>query len=407
MPTNHPEAQWFKGARFGIFIHWGISSVRAIEISWPIQPHHRQHIDVDEYEALAYEFKAENYNPEEWAKIAKEAGARYAVLTTKHHDGYCLFDTSTTDYSAAKTGPGRDLVKPYVEAFRNAGLKVGLYFSLIDWHDPDFATIPIRQEIASPKPYKYDPARWNNFLVRVYEQIKELLTNYGRIDLFWFDVAGFGADRWKSSELYTMMLNLQPHLVINNRLPGVGDYTTPEQRVPLRPPSGWWETCMTMNNQWSYHPDPAQYKSSRMLIRILAQVAGMGGNLLLNVGPKPDGTFPDEAVERLKTIGSWMSHSSEAIYDTEPGPDPACFYGPMTRRGNTLYLHVFDPPKEEIEVRGIDGHIEQAYLLKTGEELKVYKQIGRIYIDLPEEKCDEYNTVVALKFKEEPRLRDR
>jgi len=402
MATNHPEAQWFKGAKFGIFPCWCASSVRGIEQSWPIQPYHHQHIDVNEYEALVYDFKADKYNPEEWARIAKEAGARYAVLTTKHHDGYCLFDTKTTDYSAPKTGPGKDLVGPYVEAFRNAGLKVGLYFSLIDWHDPDFPTIPIRQHIASPKPFKHEPARWNNFLVRVYEQVRELLTNYGRIDLFWFDVAGWDANRWHSSELKTMMLNIQPHLVINNRLPGQGDYITPEQNIPTRPPDGWWETCMTMNNQWGYHPDPKQYKSSRRLIRILAEVAGKGGNLLLAVGPKPDGTFPTEAVERLKAIGQWMSHSSEAIYDTLPGPHASCFYGPMTRRGNKLYLHVFDPPMEGIDVRGIDGDIAQAYLLKTGESLIVHKQMGRIIIDLPAEKCDEFNTVVVLEFREEP-----
>lgn len=378
-------------------------------MSWPmlkngLSIYRSQHIDVDEYESLAYKFKAENYNPEEWARMAKEAGARYAVLTTKHHDGYCLFDTSTTNYSAPKTGPGRDLVKPYVEAFRNHGLKVGLYWSLIDWHDPDFATIPIRKLVASPKyAFKHDPARWNNFLVRAYEQVRELLTNYGRIDLFWFDVSGWlGADRWMSTELYSMMLNLQPHIVVNNRLPGVGDYTTPEQNIPLRAPDGWWETCMTMNNQWGYHPDPLQYKSPRRLLRTLAEIAGKGGNLLLAVGPMSDGTFPNEAVERLRTIGSWMSHSSEAIYDTVAGPDPMCFYGPMTRRDNTLYLHILDPPREEIEVRGIDGDIAGTYLLKTGEELDACKQMGRVYINLPEEKCDEYNTVVALKYKEEP-----
>jgi len=402
MATQHPEAQWFKGAGFGLFMHWGPYSLRGIEASWPLMPHSHQHLDVNEYEALADQFNPERYAPQEWARQALAAGMRYAVLTTKHHDGYCLFNTATTDYSASRTGPGRDLIRPYVEAFRNAGLKVGFYFSLIDWHDPDFATIPIHQHIASPKPYKDDPERWYKFHARVFEQVRELLTNYGRIDLMWFDVAGWDAERWRSAELKRIMLDIQPHLVVNNRLPEQGDYITPEQNVPAQPPEGWWETCMTMNNQWGYHPDPKQYKSPRRLIRILSEVVGKGGNLLLNVGPKPDGTFPAEAVERLEAFGRWMAHSAEAIHDTLPGPHPSCFYGPMTRRGKTLYLHVFDPPMEGIDVRGISGDIAQVRLLKTGESLIARKQYGRIVIDLPAEKCDEFNTVVALEFKEEP-----
>jgi alpha-L-fucosidase len=402
MAATHPEAQWFKGAGFGLFMHWGPYSLKGIEASWPLMTHSHQHTDVNEYEALGDQFKPDKYDPEEWAQLAKAAGMRYAVLTSKHHDGYCLFDTKTTDYCAAKTGPGRDLIRPYVEAFRSAGLKIGFYFSLIDWHDPDFATIPIRRSIASPKPYKHDPARWNDFMVRSYEQARELVTNYGRIDLMWFDVAGWGADRWHSSEYKTMLLNIQPHLVVNNRLPGQGDYTTPEQNIPARPPDDWWETCMTMNNQWGYHPDPRQYKSSRRLVRILSEVVSKGGNLLLNVGPKPDGTFPHEAVQRLKDMGQWMEHSAEAIHDTLPGPHPSCFYGPMTRRGKILYLHVFDPPLDGIDIRGISGDVAGARLLETGESLPVRRQLGRIVVDLPAEKCDEFNTVVALEFKEEP-----
>ncbi len=362
-------------------------------------------MSVDEYESLALRFNPGQYDPEEWAGLAKASGCRYAVLTAKHCDGYCLFDTSTTDYSAPKTGPRRDLVGPYVEAFRSAGLKVGFYFSLIDWHDPDFASLPVGRRMASPHPFSYDPERWNRFLVRVYKQVEELLTKYGRIDLMWFDAPEFRAERWHSHEMKTMMLNLQPHLVVNNRLPDVGDYVTPEQHVPLRPPEGWWETCMTMNRQWGYHPDPTLYKSPRRLIRTLAEVVGKGGNLLLNVGPRPDGTFPPEAVERLRIMGEWMRHSAEAIHQVEAGPYAGCFYGPMTRRGRTLYLHVFDPPLEGVEVRGVAAPVLAARLLRTGQALPVQVEQGLaplIRIELDPTQCDPYDTVIALEFGQEP-----
>jgi alpha-L-fucosidase len=407
MAAKHPEAQWFKEAKFGVFIHWGPYSVKEIEASWPLQPHHKQYIPVDEYEALAQVFHPENYEPKEWARMAKEAGAKYVVLTAKHHDGYCLFDTKTTDYCATKTGPGRDLVAPYAQAVREAGLKVGLYFTTIDWHDPDFATIPIAERIRSPKPFEYDPIRWHRFHQRFVEQLRELLTNYGKIDLIWFDVPGFGADRWRSHEVKQMMLNLQPHLVINNRLPDAGDYITPEQYIPFAPPNDWWETCMTMNHQWAYHSDPSQYKDMSRLIRDLSIIAGKGGNLLLNVGPKPDGTWPAEAKERLDMIGQWLAHSGEGIYGTERGPNQACFYGPMTRKGNTLYLHVLETPRAPIEIRGIHGTIKQARLLRTGEQLesRFYgrgRHLDRLEIDLPAGLCDPWNSVIAVEFEDEP-----
>ena len=399
---RHPESQWFEGAAFGLFLHWGTYSLKGIEASRPLQPRHSQHIGIEEYEALADEFNPQQYDPAEWARLAKAAGMRYAVLTAKHTDGYCLFDTATTDYSAAKTGPGRDLIRPYVEAFRDAGLKVGIYFTLMDWHDPDCATLPITDMYASVKPYQHDPRRWEDFLVRAYEQVRELLTNYGRIDLMWFDLAFWDSHRWRSYELKTMMLNLQPHLLVNGRLPEWGDYTTYEARLPVAAPEGWWEACMRMNYQWGYHPDPDQYKSPRRLIRLLSETVGKGGNLLLNVGPKADGTFPAEDVRRLEIFERWMEHSSEAIHDTVAGLDPRCFYDPMTRRGKTLYLHVFDPPLEGIDLCGIAGDVDDVRLLRTGESLATEEKMGRILIDLPAEKCDEFVTIVAVDFAGQP-----
>jgi alpha-L-fucosidase len=408
MSTNHPEAKWFNGAAFGIFIHWGPYSLRGIEASWPLQPHSPQHTDTASYEALADEFNPQNYDPETWAREAKRAGASYVILTAKHHDGFCLFDTKTTSYCAPQRGAKRDLIAPYINAMRNEGLKVGLYFTTIDWHDPDFATIPIHSYIASPKPFRYDPLRWHQFHARFVEQLRELLTNYGHIDLIWFDVPGFGADRWRSSEVKQMMLNLQPHLVINDRLPDAGDYATPEQQIPFAPPSGWWETCMTMNHQWAYHPDSSTYKSSAELIRTLTEVVSKGGNLLLNVGPKPDGTWPEEAVSRYREIGAWLKDSGEAIYGTTRGPHPACFHGPMTRKGKSLYLFVRDVPRGPLVVQGIFSPVEKVRLLRTSETLSFAQQTkallsdGRVSIELPGEKCDLISTVVAVDFAEEP-----
>ncbi len=413
MANNHPEAQWFNEARFGIFLHWGPYSLREIEASWPLMKHSAQHLPADQYEALAERFNPQQYEPKEWVRIAKEAGAKYVVLTAKHHDGFCMFDTKTTDYCAAKKGPGRDLIAPYIEALHEAGLKVGLYFTTIDWHDPDFATIPIAPYIQSPKPFEYDPLRWFEFHKRFMEQLRELLTNYGRIDMIFFDVPGFGADRWRSSEVKQMLLNLQPHLIINDRLPDVGDYATPEQFIPQIPPEGWWETCMTMNHQWAYHSDPSTYKSARTLLTYLSEISGKGGNLLLNVGPKPDGTLPEEAITRLQEIGDWMKHSGEAIYGTVQPPVhyPPCFYGPVTCKLNTVYLHVPDIPREAVELRGVIGEVEQVRLLRTGEALRYevskapnfWKHADqRTRVELSAGQCDPYITVIAIDFKDRP-----
>jgi alpha-L-fucosidase len=409
MSNHHPEAQWFNKAKFGVFMHWGPYSTREIEASWPLMPHHHQHISLSEYESMANDFNPHAYDPYEWARRIKAAGAKYAVLTAKHHDGYCLFDTKTTDYCATKTGPGRDLIAPYVDALHQEGIKVGLYFTMIDWHDPDFATIPINLRIQSPQPNSYDPIRWYEFHKRYMEQIRELLTQYGRIDLMWFDVPAFGADRWHSSEVKQMMLNLQPHLIVNNRLRGAGDYETPEQFIPYNPPVGDWETCMTLNHQWAYHSNTATYKTEPQILKVLTEVCGKGGNLLLNVGPKPDGTWPIEAIKRMDTIGSWFSHSGEAIYDTTRPPKhcSACFYGPITCKGNTIYLFILDIPKNGIELRGILGNALQVRLLSSGEQLQFqvnrWKKVEQvIQIDLSATQCDPLVTVVAIDFEEQP-----
>ncbi len=410
--TLSGNTKWFEDAGFGLFIHLGIYSVAGIVESWSMKFMGSED-DVDpkakgwsvaDYEALAPRFKAENYDPDAWCQLAAKAGMKYAVMGTKHHDGFCMWDTKTKDFSSAKIGPKRDLVAPFVEACRKADLKVGLYFSLPDWTDEDYSAMPASIRFSSPKyPSRFDPDGWNRYLKRMFTQIEELLTNYGKIDLFWFDVPGWAGERWCAEELKMMMLNLQPGIICNDRLPGMGDYATPEQQIPLEPLNGVWETCMTMNHQWSWSPIESTYKTPGELLRYLVDVRSKGGTLLLNVGPKADGTFPQPAVDRLEAIGKWISHSGESLYGCGRGISPWHFYGPTTHKDNTLFLHVLDKPSEAVALRGISDRPVSVRLLRTGEPLNWKVELKTILIDLPPEKCNEFDTVVAVEFAAPPR----
>ena len=359
----------------------------------------------ERYYALASQFDASDYDPVRWANVAKAAGCRYAVLGTKHHDGYCLWPTKTKELHAGNIGPKRDLVGPYVEAFRQAGLKVGLYLSLVDWEDPDFTALPASVRFSSPvRPQDFDPARWNRFLQRVFTQVRELLTNYGKIDLFWFDVPGWGGDIWHADELKMMMLGLQPHIICNDRLPGCGDFVTPEQQIPLDPISGPWETCMTTNENWGFHPDAAKYKSARTLVQNLCEIRSLGGNLLLNVGPDGRGRFPETACERLEELGGWLARSGDAIYGASSGIGTRHFWGPSTRQGNTLYCHLPAWPTPDFDLRGISDDPVRVYLLQSGEDLKFQRVNQRIRICCAGITPDPISSTVAVEFVTPPSL---
>lgn len=406
--TQSGDTTWFKPDAFGLFIHFGIYTVAEIEASWPMKAfssedaagNSAERWTPERYYGLAPEFTAEDYDPVQWAAIAKDAGFRYAVLGTKHHDGFCLWPTRTKDFHAGNVGPKRDLVEPFIEAFRNAGLKVGLYLSLIDWEDPDFTSLPASDRFSSPlRPHEFDPERWNQFLKRVFGQVKELLTNYGKIDMLWFDVPGWGGDIWHADELKMMMLSLQPHIICNDRLPGCGDFVTPEQQIPMSPVGGLWESCMTMNENWGYHPDPEKYKPARKLVKDLCEIRSMGGNLLLNVGPDARGCFPDMAVERLKELGAWLEKSGDSIYGAERGLDYCHFWGPSTRKGNTLYCHLTSIPSPDFEIRGIADDPLRVYLLQSGEDLVFERKHHRIRISCAGANLDALCPTVAVEFK--------
>lgn len=406
-----------------MFICWGHCSQRGLELSWPLVGWDRlpYNVPVAEYHSTAATFDPVHFDPRDWARRAKRAGMQYAVFTAKHHDGFAMFHTRTTDYSIEHTPFRRDIVREYVEAFRAEGLRVGVYFSLIDWHHPDYPAFT-----EADKPYKWGvwqrpaPEQWERFVAVMFAQVRELLTNYGQIDLLWFD-GGWErtAEDWKSSDLERMIRELQPNIVINDRLPGCVGYATPEQSVPARPIPGTWETCLTMNESWGYNPRDRFYKSARFLINTLQEAASKGGNLLLNVSPMADGAIPAEQIERLETISDWMARNGESIAGALPGFESWQFYGPSTRRraaavgaSERVYLHLTTRPYETVSVREVKvKQVKAVRALGSGNELRFWPRIaagemflnpdptGTLVIETPESALDPIATVIAIDFK--------
>jgi alpha-L-fucosidase len=414
--TTDPTAAWFRRARFGLFVHWGHGSQRGWELSWPLvggvkNLHHCQDVPAATYHANARTFSPTPGAARAWLAHAARCGMQYAILTTKHHDGFALWPTRTSDFSIAATPYRGDLVREFADATRAAGLRVGFYFSLADWHHPDYpaftdADRPYRFGMA-PRPSE---AQWARFRDCLFAQIRELLTDYGRIDVLWFD-GGWErtADAWGTWDLVAMIRELQPDIVINDRLPGAGDFDTPEQFIPPEPPARTWEACLTMNESWAWNPDDPEYKSARALVHTLAEVAGRGGNLLLNVGPRGDGSLPSEQAERLDVVATWMRAHRESILDTEPGLAPWQFYGPSTRRGSRLYLHLLARPYDTVTVRGVPiRRVRGAVALGAGtpldlgtrcpviDELFNADPTGEVTIRVPESVLDPLATVIAL-----------
>jgi alpha-L-fucosidase len=407
---------WFDTARFGMFIHWGLSSVRGWELSWPLVGGNPllpqcQSVSIDDYYASARSFDPPHYDPRAWARLAKRLGMQYAVLTTKHHDGFALFDTKLADFSVRRAPYGQDIVRQYVDAFRAEGLRIGMYFSLSDWHHPDYPGFT-----EADKPYNVfrlpqpTTAQWSRYLDVLFGQVRELLSNYGQVDVMWFDGQWERLpERWKPQELRAMIRSLQPGILINDRLPGGGDFDTPEQFIPPLPPAGAWETCMTINESWGYSPTDTQYKSARQLIHGLCEVASRGGNLLLNVSPRGDGSLPPEQVERLDVIAQWMARHGTSIVGTMPGLEPWQFYGPTTRRGDTIFLHLLLKPYDSISVRGVPIKRVRAVRVVGSDAALPYTTrsalidamfnadpSGELTITVPESLIDPYATVIAV-----------
>ncbi|MGI8793912.1 MAG: alpha-L-fucosidase [Acidimicrobiales bacterium] len=416
--TGDPRG-WFGEARFGMFIHWSPVSRRGWEMSWPLVGGFGDLIAGGEVPVADYYDGFEAFAPEpgaarEWADLAKRAGMQYAVFTTKHHDGFAMFPSRHSDFTIRESAyDGDDLVAEYVEAFRAAGLRVGFYFSLPDWHHPDYPAFT-----DDDRPYlrylgrRSDAEGWDRFMADVFGQIEELLTAYGTIDLLWFDGQWErSVEEWRVSELASHIRSLQPDIVINDRLPGFGDYETPEQGVPLHAPDGWWETCLTMNGSWGYVPDDDRYLSARSLVHMLTEVAGKGGNLLLNVSPGPTGALPAEQIERLEQVARWMDRHRDAVIGTSAALEPGQFYGPATRRDNALYLHAIMRPYEAVVLRGVPiKRVKSARVVGTGAALSwrgratIADQLGspdprgELTLPIAASDIDEVATVVEITF---------
>lgn len=396
--------QWFVQARFGMFIHWGLYAVPA-RGEW-VRSNER--MPEEKYMPFFREFDPSAADPKAWVQAAKEAGMGYVILTAKHHDGFCLFDSELTDFKSTNTPMGRDIVREFLEAGREAGLKVGLYYSLIDWHHPDFPHHGDRYH-----PMRSDPAVSNEerdferYLAYMHGQVKELCTRYGRLDVLWFDFSydQLRGEAWRANELADMVRTLQPGILLNNRLevsgegfgslaqgepaPCHGDFVSPECMVPpegLFDPQGrplYWETCTTMNHSWGYCAGDPWYKPAPLLLKKLVECVSKGGNFLLNVGPDGNGRIPRQAMDTLKYLGQWMQINGESICGCGPSGMEKPEWGRITRRENVLYLHIYENALGPLPLYGISAEkIRAMRLLQDGREIPL--SVSWVHSDYPD-----------------------
>ena len=380
------DTGWFTHDRFGMFIHWGLYSMPGRH-EWI---RNYEEIPNEDYEKYFEQFNPDLFNPKEWAKAAREAGMKYFVITTKHHEGFCMWDSKYTDYKVTNTPCGRDLLREIVDAFRAEGLKVGFYHSLIDWHHPDFTVDNVHPLRNRPDRAKLnegrDMARYREYL---HNQVRELLTEFGKIDIIWFDFSypqwgedGKGHADWDSEGLVRMIRELQPGIMINNRLdlPGGGDVITPEQNTPDDPVTDEngnpvvWEGCQTFSGSWGYHRDELTWKSVRQCIDMLINHVCHNGNLLMNVGPTSRGYIDHRAMERLKAYAEWMKYHSRSIYGcgmAEGLVEPRDCRYTYNRETNRLYLHIMNWPFKHIHLKGLSGKVKYAQFLHDGSEVKM------------------------------------
>ncbi len=420
--------EWWREARFGLFIHWGLYAIPAGE--WNGETGHAEwirttaQIPLDVYDSFIDEFNPIHFNAEKWVRLAKEAGMKYIVITSKHHDGFCLFDSEYTEFDVMSTPFQRDIIGELADACRKDGIRICWYYSIMDWHHPDY--LPRR---AWEKGRPADKADFNRYLQYIKNQLHELITNYGEIGVLWFD--GEWEPTWNrqyGQDLYKYLRDLQPNLIINNRVGAgrngmegfsrgeefAGDFGTPEQQIPATGlPDVDWETCMTMNDHWGYNKYDQNWKSTGELLRILADIASKGGNFLLNVGPTAEGLIPLPASDRLKAMGIWMRINGESIYGTKASPFKYLAWGRCTQKATTngtrLYLHVFDWPENgKLVVPGILNKVRQARLLReSGEDtLKTYREEDAIVLKVQKSAPDTLITVIVLDIHGKPVIYD-
>ncbi|WP_286858284.1 MULTISPECIES: alpha-L-fucosidase [Sphingobacterium] len=394
------KMDWFEDAKLGIFIHWGIYSVDGISESWSF---FNNYINHDNYIKQLDGFTAKNYKPKEWAKLIKQAGAKYTVITTKHHDGISLWNTQadkaiTTLKDAAAE---QDVITPFVQAIQQEGLHTGLYYSLPDWSHPYydvFTRARKRYELVK------EPNRWNRYVEYYQKQLSELSQQY-KPELIWFDGDWeHSAEEWKSKETMSLLRKYNPNIIINSRLNHHGDYETPEQGIPVsRPDAKFWELCYTMNDSWGYQPFDKKYKSPNMIIRTLVDCISMGGNLLLDIGPKADGSIPEEQMNILKQLGRWTNKHASAIYGTRAGIPFENYNGKsaLSKDGKTLYLYLYEQ-KPQLQLKGVLNDAIQTVSVVGDATSKVtaVSLDEKVQLDLTKVNFDQDVTVLALTFKD-------
>jgi alpha-L-fucosidase len=396
--------KWWHEAKFGMFIHWGLYSVVGHH-EWAME---MEGIPVLQYQELAKVFKPQPNAARAWAKLAKQAGQKYMVMTTKHHEGFCNWDTKLTNYCASKQGPGRDLVAEYVEAARAEGLRVGFYYSLMDWHHPDGARCAT------------DQAARIRFVEYTHGLIRELLSNYGKIDVLWYDMDWpLTPEQWESKKMNEMVFRLQPDIILNNRNGLPGDFSTPEQEIQAERAGRAWESCMTMNESWGYTQADDNWKSAKNIVRNLVTCANGGGNYLLNIGPKPDGSVPEPSVNVLTEVGKWMGKNGPTIYEAEPCKASWHTFAGYTRKGNTLYIHVhfwpaqtagtkaleYYKPPTVVAIGGLRTKVKSARLFASGKKVDfVQDDISVRFMGLPQNAPDHPVTVIEAECESEPMI---
>lgn len=385
------RTKWFTESRFGMFIHWGLYSIPAMD-EW-IQSIER--IPPDTYEKYSEQFHPDLFDAAEWAKLAKKAGMKYAVLTARHHDGFCLFDTKYTDFNSVQTTSGRDFVREFLEAFRAEGIRVGLYYSLLDWHHPDYPHYgDLHHPMRDNEAWKGREHNWDRYLAYMHGQIEELVTNYGKLDIMWFDFSydDMRGEKWGASKIVETVRRHQPDIILDNRMEGggtehgslmtahpnvySGDFLCPEQMIPPEPLVNElgepvpWEACLTLNKHWGYSAHDRHFKSARLLIRTLVQCVSMGGNLIVNVGPDARGRIPGESVSILSQVGGFMELNGESIYGCGPAGLPKPDWGRFTRKGNRIYAHILEESVSAYCLPPLDGRIGAMRRLSDGGEVR-------------------------------------
>lgn len=395
-----PDMEWFVNARYGLFIHYGLYSLLG-RGEWVMD---RESIDVKEYARLASQFTAENFNADELIGRAKKWGMKYAVLTTKHHEGFCLYDSKLTDFTAPKTAARRDLVAEFVAACRKHGLRIGLYHTLNDWsHSPNSVDALDRPTTC------YQP-----FIDYVHGQIREIMSNYGKIDIMWYDGWWpFTGDAWQGRKLTAMVRDLQPGIIVNNRTGYAGDYATPEGH--LASSTQPWEACMTLNNNWGFHRGDTDWKSPKQVAEMLRQCAAGRGNLLLNVGPRGDGSVPQDSLRILDRVGDWLAANGEAVYNTDRFEYPmhSCasgrgdwdHSGNFSAAGNAFYWHVRHWPDKTLRLAGVQNKVLEVSELATDAKYAFTQEGEKVFVQTGVESRDtSMPIVIRFRTEGEPRI---